>query len=139
GVLLDQDVLAVDQAKPVDRLVEHPPHHVLAHAVAPIRLFLLVEVVRYRARGYFHDQDRKSTRLNSSHVEISYAVFCLKKKIWLSRALMHRGRSCVEVYCGCFSGRSSRICVSHIKNARVLGASRCFRQWEELRRRVRNR
>src|SRR5690625_6710314 len=26
--------------------------------------------------------DRKSTRLNSSHVAISYAVFCLKKKIW---------------------------------------------------------
>src|SRR5690606_40330428 len=26
-------------------------------------------------------QDRKSTRLNSSHVKISYAVFCLKKKI----------------------------------------------------------
>src|SRR5438874_8104224 len=26
-------------------------------------------------------KDRKSTRLNSSHVEISYAVFCLKKKI----------------------------------------------------------
>src|SRR5690606_40001630 len=29
--------------------------------------------------GYY-DQDRKSTRLNSSHVKISYAVFCLKKK-----------------------------------------------------------
>src|SRR5438477_1275501 len=29
----------------------------------------------------FHDgQDRKSTRLNSSHMSISYAVFCLKKK-----------------------------------------------------------
>src|SRR5699024_11940869 len=28
-----------------------------------------------------HLQDRKSTRLNSSHVSISYAVFCLKKKI----------------------------------------------------------
>src|SRR5690606_40829225 len=27
--------------------------------------------------------DRKSTRLNSSHVKISYAVFCLKKKILL--------------------------------------------------------
>src|SRR5699024_1895626 len=27
------------------------------------------------------DRDRKSTRLNSSHVSISYAVFCLKKKI----------------------------------------------------------
>src|SRR5690606_39728327 len=26
------------------------------------------------------DEDRKSTRLNSSHVKISYAVFCLKKK-----------------------------------------------------------
>src|SRR5256885_3656902 len=30
-----------------------------------------------RAGGY---QDRKSTRLNSSHLVISYAVFCLKKK-----------------------------------------------------------
>src|SRR5690606_39876890 len=28
--------------------------------------------------------DRKSTRLNSSHVKISYAVFCLKKKIFVS-------------------------------------------------------
>src|SRR5438067_8959720 len=27
-----------------------------------------------------HRRDRKSTRLNSSHVSISYAVFCLKKK-----------------------------------------------------------
>src|SRR5256885_9787270 len=27
-----------------------------------------------------HPQDRKSTRLNSSHLVISYAVFCLKKK-----------------------------------------------------------
>src|SRR5690349_21989453 len=31
-------------------------------------------------RRLFGQQDRKSTRLNSSHVEISYAVFCLKKK-----------------------------------------------------------
>src|SRR5438874_7240314 len=33
--------------------------------------------------AHFHTAqwiDRKSTRLNSSHVEISYAVFCLKKK-----------------------------------------------------------
>src|SRR5947209_11613805 len=33
-------------------------------------------VARARARG----EDRKSTRLNSSHANISYAVFCLKKK-----------------------------------------------------------
>src|SRR2546427_9492248 len=32
-------------------------------------------------RGRVHDRtDRKSTRLNSSHSQISYAVFCLKKK-----------------------------------------------------------
>src|SRR5690349_22774444 len=31
-------------------------------------------------RGGHSAPDRKSTRLNSSHVEISYAVFCLKKK-----------------------------------------------------------
>src|SRR6266496_5182246 len=39
--------------------------------------------VRRRARlrrGDRRPRDRKSTRLNSSHVEISYAVFCLKKK-----------------------------------------------------------
>src|SRR5206468_8039238 len=31
-------------------------------------------------RGVIDIQDRKSTRLNSSHDQISYAVFCLKKK-----------------------------------------------------------
>src|SRR3712207_7886188 len=31
-----------------------------------------------------NNPDRKSTRLNSSHANISYAVFCLKKKIILS-------------------------------------------------------
>src|SRR5947207_3620273 len=38
----------------------------------------------WRVRAAFHAmvvwQDRKSTRLNSSHTVISYAVFCLKKK-----------------------------------------------------------
>src|SRR5690625_5468111 len=36
------------------------------------------ETVVARVRGV--EPDRKSTRLNSSHVAISYAVFCLKKK-----------------------------------------------------------
>src|SRR5256885_8851954 len=31
-------------------------------------------------QGLFFNSDRKSTRLNSSHLVISYAVFCLKKK-----------------------------------------------------------
>src|SRR3712207_8370645 len=36
-------------------------------------------------------EDRKSTRLNSSHANISYAVFCLKKKITLrSITIRHR-------------------------------------------------
>src|SRR3989442_1362656 len=37
-----------------------------------------------------HRLDRKSTRLNSSHVRISYAVFCLKKKKATSRCPIHR-------------------------------------------------
>src|SRR5256886_10280356 len=39
------------------------------------------------------DQDRKSTRLNSSHSQISYAVFCLKKKKILSIMLCDQLRS----------------------------------------------
>src|SRR2546430_3660568 len=45
----------------------------------------------HRCRGNSHRKsscsDRKSTRLNSSHSQISYAVFCLKKKT----ALVHSG------------------------------------------------
>src|SRR5207244_11260086 len=39
-----------------------------------------VSGVHRAARGGASPQDRKSTRLNSSHQIISYAVFCLKKK-----------------------------------------------------------
>src|SRR3712207_8525221 len=35
---------------------------------------------RRQHRGVRGGEDRKSTRLNSSHANISYAVFCLKKK-----------------------------------------------------------
>src|SRR5690625_2003781 len=37
-------------------------------------------LVQQTVQGLLVDQDRKSTRLNSSHVAISSAVFCLKKK-----------------------------------------------------------
>src|SRR5688572_32114873 len=49
-----------------------------AQAVLNLRLALAVET----RRRFVEDQnrDRKSTRLNSSHSQISYAVFCLKKK-----------------------------------------------------------
>src|SRR5206468_10665515 len=45
--------------------------------VAPVRL---TEDGRARRRDVLPLRDRKSTRLNSSHDQISYAVFCLKKK-----------------------------------------------------------
>src|SRR5690606_38110643 len=38
------------------------------------------EIPVYVSENAFIVKDRKSTRLNSSHVKISYAVFCLKKK-----------------------------------------------------------
>src|ERR1039458_10185911 len=51
-------------------------------------------------RHYMHvpiglDADRKSTRLNSSHLGISYAVFCLKKKKGRPQWPHHRSRSLV--------------------------------------------
>src|SRR6266511_5292205 len=56
-----------------------PAHARMATPVAPAR-------VRHPGgdRG-----DRKSTRLNSSHVKISYAVFCLKKKKKQSFLFLH--------------------------------------------------
>src|SRR5690349_23607531 len=46
-------------------------------------------------------RDRKSTRLNSSHVEISYAVFCLKKKKNYFRITSMR--SYLSSHCSCES------------------------------------
>src|SRR5690554_7579519 len=40
----------------------------------------LKTTAREKGVKFFFETDRKSTRLNSSHVRISYAVFCLKKK-----------------------------------------------------------
>src|SRR5256885_3828319 len=41
-------------------------------------------------------RDRKSTRLNSSHLVISYAVFCLKKKKMLDRFVCHSLHNVIE-------------------------------------------
>src|SRR5690349_24195519 len=66
---LFRSVLVLDeQNAPV--LVDHEG----AHGPALLRVQPIVK------RGEPPQADRKSTRLNSSHVEISYAVFCLKKK-----------------------------------------------------------
>src|SRR5258707_9634587 len=66
--VLQIDVLAVEAKALVEaaELFEHRPTHHQEPGEHPIGSHGLV--------------DRKSTRLNSSHANISYAVFCLKKK-----------------------------------------------------------
>src|SRR5699024_11362473 len=46
-----------------------------------ITILIKIEVKKITTFLKITNLDRKSTRLNSSHVSISYAVFCLKKKI----------------------------------------------------------
>src|SRR5256885_12123114 len=46
----------------------------------PFRLAVRVDVGQVEELRQHREIDRKSTRLNSSHLVISYAVFCLKKK-----------------------------------------------------------
>src|SRR2546428_9865555 len=65
------------------------PYTTLFRSQQVRRRVLHEETIRAGFIGFRHrvliraggkDQDRKSTRLNSSHDQISYAVFCLKKK-----------------------------------------------------------
>src|SRR6266403_2168593 len=58
----------------------------------------IAEYVEWQTHGEIveHAEDRKSTRLNSSHVEISYAVFCLKKKNALLRRIRSTGADRIE-------------------------------------------
>src|SRR5690606_40877161 len=58
--------------------------HEVDHGVEPASGAVLdgVPVLDEQAgQGPVQEEDRKSTRLNSSHVKTSYAVYCLKKKI----------------------------------------------------------
>src|SRR5690606_26947842 len=55
-------------------VMEHLPSRSVARALGLVDTLPVLEVAQIGA------QDRKSTRLNSSHVKISYAVFCLKKQ-----------------------------------------------------------
>src|SRR5207302_9811066 len=62
-----------------DRLIESDPDtasHRRSETDEP-GVFVIVRCSSFSGGGQI---DRKSTRLNSSHVKISYAVFCLKKK-----------------------------------------------------------
>src|SRR2546430_13652728 len=60
------------------------PYTTLFRSVVGVQHLDLAHDARHPGRGAERDLprlvDRKSTRLNSSHSQISYAVFCLKKK-----------------------------------------------------------
>src|SRR5262245_62825145 len=58
--------------------------------ISIVAIFLMV-VCTAALRGQERKPDRKSTRLNSSHLGISYAVFCLKKKKKTSK--QHRAQT----------------------------------------------
>src|SRR3989442_9813557 len=64
----------------IERKLEDP----VIHQCSPIsdeQLDIVAQQIPVGLRRPLHEvRDRKSTRLNSSHVRISYAVFCLKKK-----------------------------------------------------------
>src|SRR5438105_7546127 len=69
--------VAVVRGTPRDYSTSHPAHPQLVVEVAASSLDFDRE---HKASLYARGRDRKSTRLNSSHEWISYAVFCLKKK-----------------------------------------------------------
>src|SRR5256885_3805085 len=64
-----------------------------------------------------HHQDRKSTRLNSSHLVISYAVFCLKKK---------KRHTCDAVFEGDDSCCDSNYC-SHVRSKLLRWYALCLK------------
>src|SRR5258705_716088 len=49
-------------------------------SLSPSPFILWANALSFKEKSLEGRQDRKSTRLNSSHLGISYAVFCLKKK-----------------------------------------------------------
>src|SRR3712207_6881726 len=80
--------LSLHDALPISRRRAQGRHPHLPHGLSPLlqrrggggRGALFPAPSRRRSGVRRVDRDRKSTRLNSSHANISYAVFCLKKK-----------------------------------------------------------
>src|SRR5215475_15519742 len=61
-------------------MIRRPPRSTLFPYTTLFRSYPRPPPHAHRGRCGVGRKDRKSTRLNSSHVKISYAVFCLKKK-----------------------------------------------------------
>src|SRR5699024_11618303 len=82
-----------------DRIVERPAHGGAVGGVEPeLHVAGVPQAAEHQLQVLVLDtsQDPKSTRLNSSHVSTSYAVFCLQKKIrdqaWLVEICVTLGK-----------------------------------------------
>src|SRR3712207_7006646 len=74
---ISRGLVEVDHHVTTEDRVEGAMHRPRLHEVETCHAHQLAHVVVHLPGG---GRDRKSTRLNSSHANISYAVFCLKKK-----------------------------------------------------------
>src|SRR2546426_5491813 len=76
------------RSRQIDNIPERPPNRDIRQLARVLR-FLWPYRARMAVAGVALVVDRKSTRLNSSHLVISYAVFCLKKKHIALQATSH--------------------------------------------------
>src|SRR5256886_10270920 len=79
---VDADVYYVKFLSDAPLHIRRTLHHAVEHQRAQHRAFIITkhEQDRFAPEVISQPKDRKSTRLNSSHSQISYAVFCLKKQ-----------------------------------------------------------
>src|SRR5690625_506308 len=80
---IDKGGITIYEFTPKDELIEIDSFDWNNYESVTIDHFAMKSVLVFKNEGQEREiiiKDRKSTRLNSSHVAISYAVFCLKKK-----------------------------------------------------------
>src|SRR3712207_7176439 len=92
--------LSLHDALPISMMLSDVPNYAFAIGYTNASWTLKADLTsEYVCRLLEHmDRDRKSTRLNSSHANISYAVFCLKKKNHNSALNIHNLRQLTPDY-----------------------------------------
>src|SRR5262245_62274816 len=90
---------------PYTTLFRSEEHELFAVLLEARKLVRVKELLFFHSRALqsiedkVEEQDRKSTRLNSSHLGISYAVFCLKKKKNTKKTTQHDISQIVIIRC----------------------------------------
>src|SRR3712207_8080008 len=74
----------------IAEVAEAIAEHASAFYIGRVRGYPVALEGAQKLKEVSYVQDRKSTRLNSSHANISYAVFCLKKKNHWHRSYVHQ-------------------------------------------------